>query len=62
MPDEALAFLNGLAGLAALVNSLIMWPQVRSLKSLGPRVERLERHVIDKPRRGTKAKRKRSHL
>ena len=30
-PD--LADFNNLAGLAALVNSLIMWPQIRALKA-----------------------------
>jgi hypothetical protein len=41
--------LNGLAGLAALVNSLIMWPQLRALakviplvKDHGERIARLE--------------------
>lgn len=35
-------WLNGLAGIAALVNSLLMWPTIRYLKRLEPRVERLE--------------------
>lgn len=35
--------MNGLAGLAALVNSLFMWPVIRHLKALEPRVDELER-------------------
>lgn len=39
--------LNGLAGLAALVNSLFMWPLLKSLKAIaqdhGSRLERLEK-------------------
>lgn len=42
---------NGVAGLAALVNSLILWPIVRNLKHIGEshdkRITRLER----KPRK-----------
>lgn len=43
--DIPLELLNGLAGVAALVNSLLMWPTIKSLKQLGPRVETLEKHV-----------------
>lgn len=38
--------LNGLAGLAALVNSLFMWPLLKSLKDIGKshdqRLDKLE--------------------
>lgn len=39
---DLLGFLNGMAGIAALVNSLLMWPTIRYLKRLEPRVEALE--------------------
>ena len=42
MADGLLEGLNGLAGFAALVNSLLMWPTIRYLKRLEPRVEVLE--------------------
>lgn len=55
-PSQMLQVLNGLAGIAALVNSLIMWPTVKYLKSLEPRVERLERAQAAKARRKPRAK------
>ena len=54
MDESFLTLLNGLAGLAALVNSLLMWPTIRYLKRLEPRVERLEAVEI---RRKKKARR-----
>ena len=54
MDDSVLQLLNGLAGVAALVNSLLMWPTIRYLKRLEPRVERLEAVEI---RRKKKARR-----
>jgi hypothetical protein len=46
MPDW-LQYLDGFAGLAALVNSLLLWPVVKTLKEVvikdhGPRIVRLE--------------------
>lgn len=38
-------FWNGLAGLAALVNSLLMWPTIKALKGHGPRIDTLEKDV-----------------
>ena len=46
-----LADFNGLAGFAALVNSLLMWPTIRYLKRLEPRVEKLEAAAKKKRRR-----------
>lgn len=40
--SDLLGVLNGMAGIAALVNSLLMWPTIRYLKRLEPRVELLE--------------------
>ena len=52
--------LNGLAGLAALVNSLIMWPQLRALRKLVPEVlEHRERIARLEARPGRKRSRKR---
>jgi hypothetical protein len=42
--DEMLTLFNGLAGAAALVNSLLMWPTIKYLKGLEPRIESLEKH------------------
>lgn len=54
--DINIDWLNGVAGVAALVNSMLMWPTIRYLKRLEPRVERLEtaeraRNKVKKPRR-----------
>ena len=50
--------LNGLAGLAALINSLIMWPQIRALRKLVPEVlehrERITRLESKPARRSRK--------
>lgn len=47
-----LADLDGIAGVAALVNSLLMWPTIRALKALEPRVQALEAaHGKPKPKR-----------
>lgn len=55
--DGALELLNGFAGLAALVNSLLMWPTIRYLKRLEPRVEALEKAAS-----AVKPKRKRGRI
>lgn len=51
MSDFSLSDLDGLAGLAALVNGLFLWPVIRSLKKLAvqhdERITQLEKR---KPR------------
>lgn len=55
MSDETtLQILNGLAGVAALVNGLLLWPVVRRLSRLEPRVERLESANEARKKRGKK--------
>lgn len=53
--EDALTLFNGLAGAAALVNSLLMWPTIKYLKGLEPRVESLEKHR-DEMLKASKAK------
>lgn len=50
--------LNGLAGLAALVNSLLMWPTIRSLKRVLPKVVEHEGRIT-KLEHGARVPRKR---
>jgi len=56
VPDTGvLSWLNGLAGVAALLNGLLLWPVVRSLKQVthahGTRLTRLEHRGRKRKRR-----------
>jgi hypothetical protein len=54
-----LDLLDGVAGLAALVNGLLLWPVVRSLKKEhGERITALERHPKLSPRPKPKKRRR----
>lgn len=52
--------LNGLAGVAALVNGLLLWPIVRALKTTtadhGQRLTAVEQAVTKRPKRKRKAR------
>lgn len=57
-PMDALKLLDGFAGLAALVNSLLLWPVVKTLKQVvmenhGPRIAKLEKRQPKRPTRAT---------
>ena len=52
MPDITLADLDGLAGFAALINGILLWPTIRALKALEPRVAKLEAAAAPKRKRG----------
>jgi hypothetical protein len=60
--SDLLGVLNGMAGVAALVNSLLMWPTIRYLKRLEPRVEALELATAKAKADSKKRARKRSRL
>jgi hypothetical protein len=64
MNADTLHLLDGFAGLAALVNSAILWPMYRTLKAMvvdshEPRITALEQTRARQPKRAARPKRSR---